>query len=312
MEYYNKTITNEISIIDPIESLYDNDYLKETTMRSEFNLIDLFHNEPNLEENMISSSNIENVYNNHYFEKLINVNHSQSHSQKKNKQIKIKFNVPKIGKIFKIAKFYKNKKKGRIKKKAYSIGKHNKFSEDNIITKIKKRFIEQTRKYINYKYNQYLLKNQKQNKKAKTIEFLKRISPNISGQMKKRDNIKWLNLTLAEAYSVDISKYHSEESDYNIKNINKLYEEGLATEVTNLLNRKVKDVFQEYCSNEKKEGFKKLNDDLEEMRNNMIKEKEEQIDEYINKYKYIAMNFENIFLMKTERKESVKIKRDNN
>ena len=175
-----------------------------------------------------------------------------------------------------------------------------------MIKKIKKRFIERCRKYINYKYNQYLLKNQKKKEKTKIKrkEFLKRISPQISGQTKKRDVIKWLNSSLREAYSVDISKYSckgNKERDYNIKNINKLYEDGEATEVINLLNKNVKDLFLEYCSDEKKEGFVKLNDDLEEIKKNMLKEKEENINEYIEQYKNTAKNLENIFIRKSER-----------
>ena len=109
---------------------------------------------------------------------------------------------------------------------------------------------------------------------------------------------------MGEAYSVDISKYSckgNKERDYNIKNINKLYENGEAPEVINLLNKNVKDLFLEYCSDEKKEGFVKLKDDLEEIKKNMLKEKEENINEYIEQYKNTANNLENIFIRKSER-----------
>ena len=46
-------------------------------------------------------------------------------------------------KLFNI--FKTNKKIGRIKKDSSLIGKHNRLSEDNIIRKIKGRFIEKVR-----------------------------------------------------------------------------------------------------------------------------------------------------------------------
>ena len=57
--------------------------------------------------------------------------------------------------VFKITKDYKGK--GRIKKNTIYVGKHNKFSEDNIIRKIKGKFLEKCRLYINDLYKKYLL-----------------------------------------------------------------------------------------------------------------------------------------------------------
>ena len=62
-------------------------------------------------------------------------------------------------KIFKIIKI--NKKLGRIKKNSLITGKHNKLSEDNIIRKIKARFHEKLRLYINIEYNKYIFKKHK-------------------------------------------------------------------------------------------------------------------------------------------------------
>ena len=62
-------------------------------------------------------------------------------------------------KIFRIIKI--NKRLGRIKKNSLIMGKHNKLSEDNIIRKIKARFHEKLRLYINIEYNKYILKKSK-------------------------------------------------------------------------------------------------------------------------------------------------------
>jgi hypothetical protein len=202
----------------------------------------------------------------------------------------------------------KNKKKGRIKKNMNIcyITKHNKFSQDNIIRKIKRKFTESCRKYINYIYKQYLLKNKEKDKNDIKDCFLRKVSPEIVRQIKKSENIKWLNTKLRDVYSVNISYCNKNEKDYNIKNIEELYKEGKAIDIINLLNRTVKDLFVEYCSNEKKEGFKKLDDDILRIKNKMIKENEEQIEEYIRRYKYIATHFENIFMDKIERKDKEK------
>ena len=62
---------------------------------------------------------------------------------------KIKFDndETKKWKIFKIIKA--NNKKGRMKKNSVIKGNHNNFSQDNIIRKIKARFLEKLRKYLN-------------------------------------------------------------------------------------------------------------------------------------------------------------------
>ena len=65
-------------------------------------------------------------------------------------------NLPKTKKIFEIYKM--NKRIGRIKKNSGYIGKHNKLSEDIVIRKIKRRFLENVRVYINKEYKKYYLK----------------------------------------------------------------------------------------------------------------------------------------------------------
>ena len=79
------------------------------------------------------------------------------------------------------------------KKKIFQIykkNKHNKLSEDNVIRKIKRRFLEKVRVYINKEYKKYYLKK-KINKNNNN--WIKMISPKSYGQIKKNDNIKWFN-----------------------------------------------------------------------------------------------------------------------
>jgi hypothetical protein len=281
-----------------------NCFFEENNEKSEFDFINSFC--PKLYSDDYSDSSIlklENIIDNR-----LSIEPKKKSPQKKEEQKKISFVKHKIGKIFKITKMNKNTRKGRIKRNislCYRT-KHNKFSQDNIIRKIKRKFIESCRKYINYIYKQYLLKNKEKDKNDIKDCFLRKVSPEIVRQIKKSENIKWLNTKLRDVYSVNISYCNKNEKDYNIKNIEELYKEGKAIDIINLLNRTVKDLFVEYCSNEKKEGFKKLDDDILRIKNKMIKENEEQIEEYIRRYKYIATHFENIFMDKIERKDKEK------
>lgn len=200
-------------------------------------------------------------------------------------------------KIFKIGK--DNKNKGRIKKNTNFIGKHDKFSEDNIIRKFKGRFIEKCRIYINKEYKRFLLTNKNETKNS--IVLLQRISPKLSKIIKKDDNLKWLNSKLYKVFSEKVSlKCSLYDSDYNKKEIQKLYRENVAKKVINILNRSVKEMLNAFIQN-KIPGFESLNDDIKELKEKMNKDNQENIKEYLIKYKYIVLNFESIFINKNSR-----------
>ena len=201
-------------------------------------------------------------------------------------------------KIFKIWK--KNLKKGRIKKNTNYIGRHNKFSEDNIIRKIKRRFLEKCRIYINNEYKKFLLNSK--DEINKNSDFLQRITPQISKNIKKEDNILWLNSKLSQVYSQRISEKCSiYDPEYNKKKIKKLYEENKAKNVIDILNKTVKEMFAAFIQNTKISGFETLNDDLEELQQKMEKDNQDNIKLYLYKYMKIAQNFEYIFINKIPR-----------
>jgi hypothetical protein len=137
-----------------------------------------------------------------------------------------------------------NKKIGRIKKNSGLVGKHNKLSEDNIIRKVKRRFHENVRLYINREYNKYCL--EKKNN-ANITNWLKKINPNISSQIKKEDNLKWFNLKISEVFSEDVSlRYASHNLDVNKQNIQKILSLNEANNVKAILNTKVETLFSQY------------------------------------------------------------------
>ena len=203
----------------------------------------------------------------------------------------------KKNKIFKIGK--DNKNKGRIRKNTNFIGKHDKFSEDNIIRKFKGRFIEKCRIYINKEYKRFLLTKKNDIKNIKVL--LQRISPKLSKKIKKEDNLKWLNSKLNKVFSEKVSvKCSLYESDYNKKEIQKLYKENEAKNVLNILNRPVKEMLNAFIQN-KIPGFDSLNEDINELKEKMKKNNQDNIKEYLIKYKHTALNFESIFINKNSR-----------
>ena len=200
--------------------------------------------------------------------------------------------------IFKIIKI--NKKIGRIKKNSLIKGKHNRFSEDNIIRKIKTRFHEKLRLYINFEYKKYILK--KNPKKKKVKGWLKRINPKISRKIKKEENLKWFESKISDIFSENVSlRYSPHLINSNKKKIEFLLSVNEAIPIIDILNTKVETIFEKYINNEELEGFKTLDDDIDEMRAQMKKSIQDNLEQYLNKYEYVAKNMKKIFMLKSAR-----------
>ena len=215
---------------------------------------------------------------------------------------KMKIELKQIGKnkkaalkIFDIVKAKKkNIKKGRMTKdlKKNYLGIHNKFSQDNIIRKIKASFIEKSMNYINKQFSIHL----KRRGIKKYYRLIQRISPSESRKIRKSENLDFLETPLKTIFSSSLSKKCSlYEPDYNKKQIEKLYLENEAKDVIKTLDMPVGDMYDKYCKNIKMDGFGTLEDDLIEERLKMEEKKENNIDGYLEKYKYTAENYRQIF-----------------
>ena len=201
-------------------------------------------------------------------------------------------------KIFNIIKI--NKKLGRIKKNSLITGKHNKLSEDNIIRKIKARFHEKLRLYINIEYNKYILKKTQKNRH--TNNWLKKISPKISRKIKKEENLQWFQSKIYEIFSNNISlRYSSHLVNSNKKKIERLLSLNEKNKIIEILNSSIEAMFDKYINNEKIEGFKTLEDDINELRTQMKKSSQSNIEEYLIKYEEVAKNMKQIFILKNSR-----------
>ena len=198
-------------------------------------------------------------------------------------------------KIFDIVKEKKkNIKKGRMTKdlKKNYLGIHNKFSQDNIIRKIKASFIEKSMNYVNKQFSIHL----KRRGIKKYYRLIQRISPSESRKIRKSENLDFLETPLKTIFSSTLSKKCSlYDPDYNKKQIEKLYLENEAKDVIKTLDMPVGEMYDKYCKNIKMDGFGTLEDDLIEERLKMEEKKENNIDEYLEKYKFTAENYKHIF-----------------
>ena len=208
-------------------------------------------------------------------------------------------------KIFKIIKI--NKKIGRIKSNSTLKGVHNKLSQDNIIRKIKGRFLEKLRLYINTEYRKYFFKKNKNS--AKIINWLKKINPKVSRKIKKEENLKWFKSKIYEIFSENVSlRYSLYSPNSNKKKIERLISVNEAKNVIDILNTDIETFYDKYINDEKIEGFKTLKNDIEELKTYMEKTNQEKIKEYLSKYEYTAKNLKKIFRQKNSR--NIKSKQD--
>ena len=176
------------------------------------------------------------------------------------------------------------KKKGRIpiENRPSNMIRHDKFSRDDITSKIKRSFVKVTRNYINKKYNEFLLSK---NKKKRI--FLRKINPEIYRKYSLKDNQQFFNLYLYQLFSENLSKKIKEYSeDYNRKQIKSIYKKNEAKEIINILNLTVKEMYQIYISNQIPEY--NFENDLCNIIKENDKESEEERIKYKNKVKKIA------------------------
>ena len=182
------------------------------------------------------------------------------------------------------------KKAGRKPKYSTSNGEHTKYSYDNILRKIKVKFFHKLIKYINGKII------------SKYNGIVKKLIP-LKGEISQDNTIKF-NIQLMNSKLKDIfsnneinGKFRVCDKDYNKNVIDSIYENKIQ-ELIDLLELTFLEVFNIFRdSNETKiNGFDNLNTVIDELK---LKEGD---NDYINKFKEVAMDFENYYLQKKPRK----------
>ena len=164
---------------------------------------------------------------------------------------------------------------------------------------------------MNYSYQKYLLRNNNNSSKGKML--LQKIEPKLSKAIQKKQNLDWFESKLYEVFSKNVSgKYSLYNKDYNKAQINLLFIRNEAKEIIDFLKKPIRSIYEDYINNKKVEGFETLKEDLKNLKKKMIEKKEENIDNYIKKYKLIAENLELIFIRKSSRNNNKQKKNNNN
>lgn len=213
-----------------------------------------------------------------------NNNNNINISEKKDKEV-LYIEIPKSPK-----KFFKvniNKKKGRKPKSSNKKSNHTKYSHDNILRKIKGKFLIKLIKYINRKIKI---------KYKGVIGIIKPLSTKISQNNTIRFNKELLYTKIKIIFSNNEinGKFTKCEKNYNKKIIDIIYQQNIKEliDIFELTFLEAFNIFRDINETEFSD-FEKLNIVLDE-----LKEKGNNID-YIKQFYKIAMNFENYYLNKT-------------
>ena len=228
-----------------------------------------------------------------YFNKDLGLN---NYNKDNNKAISYKFKIKKtrmkrtkqsfnkIGKkIFTIKKIMKL---GRIKKNSDKKGKHDKYKRDNIIRRFKVHLMNSIYEYIN---SLFLINKNCENKR----KIIKKLSSLDTKSICKKDNINWLNSSIRNVFSKNItSKLLKFNKDYNKKLIDLIYQQNKEIDVIKILNKTIREMWLVYINDDVDKsynGFSTLKDDLDKLR------ERGETESYINHYINIANKFEDIF-----------------
>ena len=196
--------------------------------------------------------------------------------------------IPKKINIFEIKRL---KKVGRKPKLFKEISVHTKFSDDNILRKIKVKFFQKLVSYLNS------IIMSKYSAKIKTLKPLK-------GEISQNNAINFnrvlLNSKLKDIFlSYEINgKFKTFDKKYNKSVIENIYIEKIK-ELIDILEMTFLDVFKifrDLNETQKLNGFEKIDSVIREM---SVKEID---DNYIEKFKNAVMNFENMYYSKIARK----------
>ena len=133
--------------------------------------------------------------------------------------------------------------------------------------------------------------------------LIQRINPKISRKIKKKDNLEWINKKLYQVFSENVSvKCTLYNKEHNKHEIDKIFKENKAIEIIDILNKSIGEMLYKFTNNIRIDGLETLEDDLNNIKKKMIEKGEEKdIDRYLEYYKNIALNLENIFIRKRGR-----------
>ena len=244
--------------------------------------------ENNIEIDFNINKNIKN------FVKEINLEKTKEDTQEKDKNIN-DINVKELNDNKNVFfDIYKKSKKGRKSQSNIVKTIHTKYSHDNILRKIKVKFLKRLTKFINNII------------KIKYKGKIKELVP-LNGEIAQNNNIsfnlKLLNSKIKEIFlSHDINgKFTSFDKCFNKKVIDSIYDMNIQ-ELIDIFEMTFLEVFNHFISikeTNKLNGLEKLDTVINE-----IKTKEKN-DQYIKKFISVANDFEKYFTNKNPRKSKI-------
>ena len=244
--------------------------------------------ENNIEIDFNINKNIKN------FVKEINLEKTKEDTQEKDKNIN-DINVKELNDNKNVFfDIYKKSKKGRKSQSNIVKNIHTKYSHDNILRKIKVKFLKRLTKFINNII------------KVKYKGKIKELVP-LNGEIAQNNNIsfnlKLLNSKIKEIFlSHDINgKFTSFDKCFNKKVIDSIYDMNIQ-ELIDIFEMTFLEVFNHFISikeTNKLNGLEKLDTVINE-----IKTKEKN-DQYIKKFISVANDFEKYFTNKNPRKSKI-------
>ena len=305
MSIINQIVISEIEINKALlnmDSSYENNLEIEDDFLN-YTFPYMYRIDDNLEEKI---KNKENIYSNMLFPYKYQIDDYKENKEKTKKetretdksQIKNnKYQEIKKTKKEKIFKYLKvNRKRGRLnnesKIKKFK-GRHNKFSDDNIIRKIKVRFLKYLMNFLNLLHSDCT-----GNKNSKFILLL---DSSFTSNINRKDNLEWFDKTIKDFFSNKISsRFTKIKSNENINKIKEFYEKekNSPIKLIQIMEMKIRDLYEIYIKEEKEEGFEELNNlyyDKRQLENEMRQKKEDKINEYLEKYEDFAKNLEQKF-----------------
>ena len=257
--------------LSPIYFFSDDKYYESNDLRGNY-----FIEEKKIEEK--NSFDLEDIHNNQFQEIFQEKANDESEIEPET-HFKTKTSIRKT-KIFENKKFPKKVRRGPRKKGDNNRKeiKHDKTASDNIKVKIIRRFIQSNMNYLNNLYKKY-----PSNNKRKAKIFLRKIKTDFTKNLKKDKILEYFSKTLRQFYSSNLGdKFKKINKNYNKDNIDKLYQENKANDIIELLNKTLEEVYEKYINKEIPEF--NLYNDLNE-----IKEKENEGNDYIDRYEKIAL-----------------------
>ena len=197
--------------------------------------------------------------------------------------------------FFEFIKEPKTIKKGP-KPKGSIGGKHNKFSKDNLIRKIKSKLLAAIRSYINSLLKTYYLKNE-----IKSVVLLQKLDQKYIRDTSIDFNKKLINLKIKDIFSDDISlKYKALGRNFNKNLINKIYQGKSQKNIISILEMTFLECLEHVSGKKNYESLKGLENEFQLIVNNM-----NETDKYIEAFNNLLNMFEFHFKNTTPKKKLV-------